>query len=462
MNQRRDLVAVYALSRTVGLARELGIAVVFGTTVAADRLSAGLVVASLAAIVLGEVSFATHVRRATAGVASAALSWEATARRVGALSLAYVVPGTFVTLAILPSAPLGDLLALTACLSLSVGCAAAAGLPNAVLTLNARVARVNLAQVCWSSGALLGLLVHHAAGGGVALVATGWSGGTLVGLMLATHWASRIDPTGHETGRPIIDWRIAAPVALAFGLVAMQSIVDRGIASRLGEGSVAALGYGDRLFLLPVGFVISAVAPTVLAAIVDHKRERRGDEGNAITAISTRLVRIALPAAFLLFAASPLIVEVVLSHGAFDADSAKLTVAALDGLAISVGATSLSLVIYRAMQAVLPLADLARVAGAVLVVSAVLSGALAMPLGLRGVTLGTALAACWAIALQTRRLSLILGPDWGSTFRDRVLIPTTAWTALGVAMCVAVTDAAWLRPAAIGPALISFAMFRRG
>ena len=454
-NESRDLVGVYALSRTFGLLREIGVAAAFGTTLAADRLSAGLVVASLAALILTEAVFATQIRRGEGG--SASLRAASTAARAGALSLAYLVPGMLVTLAILPSQPLGDLLAITLCLAPSVGCVAAAGVPNAILTLNGRIARVNLAQTLWSIGALIGLLAEHELGGGVAVVAAGWSAGTLCGLVLSTHWAARLLPSEPASRRPAIELRVAGPVALAFGLIATQGLVDRGIAARLGDGAVAALGYADRLFLLPVGFVTSAVAPAMLAAVIARRRTNDGSEGAAVVRTSASLLRLALPASFLLFAASPLVVDVVLNYGAFDARSAELTVAALDGLAISIAATSLSLVLYRAMQAVLPLGELARVAGTALIASAALSIALAVPLGLRGVTLGTALAATLAVTLQARRLRTMFGDDWHRLFGRRVLVATIGWTAAGAIVCAAVSEAAWLRPAACILAVMSFA-----
>ncbi len=460
-SESRELVAVYGLSRTIGLLREIGVAAAFGTTLAADRLSAGLVVASLAALMLSEAVFATQVRRKDDAGPVASLGSASTAARAGALSLAYVVPGVIVSLAILPSQPLRDLLAITLCLAPSVGCVAAAGVPNALLTLGGRIARVNLAQTCWSAGALLGLLAEHELGGGVAVVAAGWSAGTLCGLLLATRWARRLLPGARTERRSAIDLRVAGPVALAFGLIALQGLVDRGIAARLGEGAVAALGYADRLFALPVGFVMSAIAPGMLAAVIARRRQADGSEGAAVVQTSARLLRLALPASFLLFAACPLVVDAVLGYGAFDARSAELTVAALDGLAISIGATSLSLLLYRAMQAVLPLGELARVAGAALSASALLSIALAVPLGLRGVTLGTALAAALAVALQARRLGAVFGDDWQRLFGRRVLSATICWTAVGAVVCAAVSEAAWLRPAACILAVMSFATLSR-
>jgi putative peptidoglycan lipid II flippase len=456
-----ELLGGYALSRTLGLSREVGVAVVFGTTVAADQLSAGLIVASLAALIISEMVFATHVRRAGNGEPSGSLSWRAMAALGLGISLLYVIPGSLVTLAILPSMSLRDVLTITLCLCPSVGFVAAAGLANAVLTLDARIARVNLAQACWSAGALIGLLAAHEFGGGVSDVAAGWSAGCLAGFLLATHWARAVHPLDLGSPRPILDLRVAAPVALAFGLISVQGLVDRAIASRLGEGSVAALGYADRLFLLPVGFVTSVIAPVVLAAVVRHRRDARGAEGSAVVTTSARLLKLALPASFALFAGCPIIVDVVLAHGAFNAESAHLTIAALDGLAISIAATSLALVLYRAMQAVLPLGDLARVAGAALLASALLSVVLAFPLGLRGVTLGTALAATLAVALQSRRLGIVFGAEWDREFRARVLTPAIAWTALGCVMCAAVDDVSWLRPVAGAVAVVTFGTLNR-
>jgi putative peptidoglycan lipid II flippase len=459
--QSRGLIAVYAQSRVLGLGREIGVAIVFGTTFAADQLSAGLVVAGLASLVVGEMVFATHVRRDGDGERAASLGWPGMTMSAIAISLAYLVPGAVVTFAILPSQPLLHLLTVTACLAPSVGFAAAAGLPNAVLTLSARVARVNLARSCWSAGALIGLLAEHELGGGVAVVAAGWSAGTVAGFALATHWARRVAPPGPGRGPSAVNVRLAAPVALAFGLISVQGIVDRVIAGRLGEGSVAALGYADRLFLLPVGFVTSAIAPLVLAAVVHHKREGGGADGAAVVAMSARLLTVAVPASLLVFAASPLIVDAVLRYGEFDARSAELTAGALDGLAIGIGATSLALILYRAMQAVLPLGELARVAGAALCASAVMSVALATVLGLRGVALGTALAAAVAIHLQARRLGMVFGSAWERTFRSRVVTPAIACTILGSAMCVAVTELGWMRAVAAGLAVAMLVALRR-
>ena len=78
--------------------------------------------------------------------------------------------------------------------------------------------------------------------------------------------------------------RVGAPLAIGTALMVTQSITNRAVAARLDTGDVAALGYADRLFLLPVGFVLAVVGPRYLGGLTTA----------AVTGSGDRLGRVAL------------------------------------------------------------------------------------------------------------------------------------------------------------------------
>ena len=91
-----------------------------------------------------------------------------------------------VALALVPGGSnAGQTVLLVVLLAPSVHAAAYAGTANARLTKDGRIARVNAAQLCYSLGAIAGVVSISTAGSGPAAIAVGWSAGTVLAAVIA-------------------------------------------------------------------------------------------------------------------------------------------------------------------------------------------------------------------------------------------------------------------------------------
>jgi putative peptidoglycan lipid II flippase len=481
------LAGVYASSRLLGLLREIGIAFFFGTSVAADRLSAAFVVASLVTIVGGEALYTGAVRwlvRASPAHLTAVsetryaelISMGARAALVG--TAAFAVLGPIATLIVLGhTTGAAQTIALSVALAPSIGASLFSACVNARLTLERRFVLLNVVQILYSFGALIGLALIGLAGQhiGPLPVAAGWSAGNVAAALVLYARArpspiarGSLMPRGSLSASAFELLRIGLPIATAYSLVAVQGLTDRTVAARLGPGRVAALSYADRLFLLPIGFVIAALGPMVLGSLVTERRSAERGGSLAFEQLRT-LVASLVPLSLLFVAIAPQLVSVIFESGDFGARSRHLTVAALDGFSVGIAAVALSLVLFRMMQAVSRLREVVLVSGIAAALNAVLSVAGGVWLGLYGVTLATSIVALAVVQIQTGRLIGELGRDWAVEVLKGAIGPVAACCALSIIVVTADHQNALsesgrmaiLTGAAIGTALISVLRRRR-
>ena len=148
---------------------------------------------------------------------------------------------------------------------------------------------------------------------------------------------------------------LGLPVATAYSLVALEGLTDQSVAARLGTGNAAALAYANRLFLIPIGFVLATVGPIVLGALTASRRRGREEMALASNDQLRTTVRWLASASLAFVAIAPALVSLVYHYGAFTDASVGLTRDAIDGFAIGVPAVTLYLVLFRTMQAIAPL-----------------------------------------------------------------------------------------------------------
>jgi putative peptidoglycan lipid II flippase len=186
---------------------------------------------------------------------------------------------------------------------------------------------------------------------------------------------------------------LTAPMLVAYGASQVNTIVDRAFASSLDPGSIAALGYGWRLALIPA--VLAQAVSTVqltraseMAAARDIKRLK-----SSVREILLKGAAVMIPVSVaLVWLARPLI-QMVFQRGAFDASATDKT--------------SLALVCYGfglfPQFAVLTLAASLRgmkdmktpvIAGVIAVaVNIILNALLVRPFGIAGLAASTSAAA---------------------------------------------------------------------
>ncbi len=238
---------------------------------------------------------------------------------------------------------------------------------------------------------------------------------------------------------------IAAPAALAGGVVQVNLLIGRQVASWF-DGAIAWLNYADRLYQLPLGVVGIAVGVVLLPDL--SRRLSAGDTPGGRDAFN-RAAEISLaltvPSAMALIVIPMPLISVLFQRGAFGADDAAATAAALGIYGLGLPAFVLQKVLqplYFARE------DTKRpfyYALGSMLVNAVLAIGLAPVIGYLAAAVGTSLAA-WAMVAQLWLGSRVMGEaaETDARFRRRVLRILAAAALMGVVLL----GLAW----ALGPA----------
>lgn len=249
---------------------------------------------------------------------------------------------------------------------------------------------------------------------GVAQMALVWVAAGRAGYRLQPGWP-KLTP---ELRRLVI---IAAPAALAGGVVQINLLIGRQVASFF-EGAVAWLNYADRLYQLPLGVVAVAVGVVLLPEL--SRRLGAGDEiggQDAFNRASELSLSLTIPAAVALMVIPYPLVSVLYQRGAFGADDVTAT-------ALAVAVYGLGLPAFVLQKALQPLyfarEDTKRpfyYALASLAVNAGIAIGLAPLIGFIAAAVGTTLAA-WVMVLQlwlgSRGMGLAASLD--ARFRRRI------------------------------------------
>ncbi|MEL6549490.1 MAG: murein biosynthesis integral membrane protein MurJ [Pseudomonadota bacterium] len=167
----------------------------------------------------------------------------------------------------------------------------------------------------WPAGLTLAWTVPLA---GLAQLALVWEAARRVGFRLLPR-RPRLTP---ELKRLAI---IAAPAALAGGVVQVNLLVGRQVASYF-EGAAAWLYYADRLYQLPLGVVGIAIGVVLLPDL--SRRLQAGDEAGSQQAFSRATevsMALTLPAAVALLIIPLPLISVLFERGAFTRDDALPT-----------------------------------------------------------------------------------------------------------------------------------------
>lgn len=122
---------------------------------------------------------------------------------------------------------------------------------------------------------------------------------------------------------------IAAPAVLAGGVVQINLLVGRQVASRF-DGAIAWLSYADRLYQLPLGVVGIAVGVVLLPAL-SRRLEARDDAGgrDALNRAIEMSLALTIPAAVALCVIPEPLVAALFERGAFTAADTQATALAV-------------------------------------------------------------------------------------------------------------------------------------
>ncbi len=217
-----------------------------------------------------------------------------------------------------------------------------------------------LTPVAWNLVIILGLALGVPAAGSedaeLYVYASSIVVATLVQLLLPLPWLRGLD----GRLRPVIDWRDPAvkrffalmlPVTLALGLINVNTLIGMAFASRLIDPELAprAIDLAFRLYMLPQGIFSVAVA-TVLFPTLARLATRRDLLGFGRT-LDTGLRQIAfllIPAGAISAVLAEPIVRLVYERGAFTPDETPIVAGALAAFSIGLVFNGWMLMLNRA------------------------------------------------------------------------------------------------------------------
>ncbi len=237
--------------------------------------------------------------------------------------------------------------------------------------------------------------------GGIAQLALVWWAAARAGYRLIPRWP-RMTP---ELKRLAI---IAAPAALAGGVVQINLLVGRQVASFF-EGSIQYLNLADRLYQLPLGVVAIAIGVVLLPEL--SRRLQAGDAQagrDAMNRAAEFALLLTLPAAVALVVVPEPLVSVLFQRGRFTPEDAAATalVVAIYGLGLP------SFVLQKVLQPLYFAREDTRTpfkyAVVAMVINAVVAIGLAPTFGYLAAAIGTSLAG-WGMAFLLWRGARSMG-----------------------------------------------------
>lgn len=266
---------------------------------------------------------------------------------------------------------------------------------SGVLQYNNRFYIVTFGQIPYNSIVIIALLFSHLYGiKGVAL-----------GALIASFTLLCIQlPKSIQLGFTLrLSWRINSHlrkflfILLPISLVTLSqqagSIVDRYLASNLSNGSIAALNFADRLYLLPFGIIIMAISTVYYPKLVRVIREKPIIE---IQKLTNRLIGISffvmLPLATAMFMLKTEIVSFVYERGNFTLQDVEKTSIAFGYYAIGLVSLSIRELILKINFAIEDNKTPMINSIVMILINIILSVILSHKMGHGGIALGTSLS----------------------------------------------------------------------
>jgi putative peptidoglycan lipid II flippase len=288
---------------------------------------------------------------------------------------------------------------------------ALAGVTVGMLNSFDRFGAAAVAPVFWNLAiiaCLVGLTPVFEGDDDIYAYAIGVLAGTVIQLVLPLPW---LRGTGGRFTLSL-DWRnphvirvlkLMLPVTIALGLINFSLLINSFFGTLVSEEAPAAIDKAFRIYMLPQGIFSVAIATVVFPTLARFAARREFADLRATMANGVRLICLLLipSAAFMAVLAEP-ITRVVYERGEFDPAATDLVAEAMFWWAFSLPAQGVSLLLSRTYFSLQRPWTTTALAGANMVVNAVVALALYEPLGVGGIVIGTvvgtvgmALAQAW-------------------------------------------------------------------
>jgi putative peptidoglycan lipid II flippase len=195
-------------------------------------------------------------------------------------------------------------------------------------------------------------------------------------------------------------------------------IVITNFTSRAGEGAISALSYGEHLVMLPHGILALSMSTVIFPRMARQFELGRMDElrQTLLSAIGP-LTFLTLPSVVVLFTLRESIVQVVLQYGSFTSESSDLVVESIAFLSLGLLARAIIEPLTRGFYAMHDTSTPLFVSLASVVVNAALAWLLVDRFGLAGVALSLSIA----YTLRMSALLVLLSRRTGGLLQDWVM-----------------------------------------
>ncbi|MEM7527061.1 MAG: murein biosynthesis integral membrane protein MurJ [Pseudomonadota bacterium] len=229
---------------------------------------------------------------------------------------------------------------------------------------------------------------------------------------------------------------IAAPAALAGGVMQVNLVIGRQVASYF-EGAVGWLWYADRVYQLPLGVIGVAIGVVLLPTLARHVRSGDGAAGRAaVNRAAEFALTLTLPATAALLAMPWLVVSVLFERGAFGPGDTEATALALAIYALGLPAFVLQKVLQPVFFAREDTRSPLRYAAWSMLANLVVAGLGAAVIGWVAAAAGATVAAWLNLALLWRG-ARATDPDLAVDARLSRRLPRIGLASLVMALLVA-------------------------
>ncbi|MDW7992050.1 MAG: murein biosynthesis integral membrane protein MurJ [Anaerolineae bacterium] len=429
-----QVMALFVVSRALGLVREMVIGAAFGTRAEYDAYLAAVRIPDLLfALMAGGAlasafipTFAEYFAREDEEggwrLASAVVNLVLVSLTVAAV-LAWLVAPQIVALVLAPGFPPAQQSLAVSLMRTTLVAPVLFGASGVVMgILNARqhfflpalapsMLNLSLILATW-------LLAPHL---GIRALALGYVAGAVLHLTVQLPGLPRVG----ARYRPVLTLadpgvrevlRLMAPRVLGLAVVHLNFLVNTNIASRLGEGAVSALNYAWLLMLLPQGVFALAVATAVFPTFADQAARGEQEAMRRTLATTLRMVFfLTVPAAVGLLLLRRPLVALLFERGAFRASSTEAVAWALAFYALGLVGHAGVEILARAFYALHDTWTPVRVGGLAMGLNVLLSLSLTAAFGRVGLPAhgGLALANSIATLLEMGGLLALLRPRLG-------------------------------------------------
>ncbi len=361
------VMVLFVLSRLTGLARQVIVGALFGTSPAYDAYVAAFRLPDMlfqlvagGALVSALLPTYTTVRTREGQARAWQLASEVATLVIVTLMVAAVLVAAFVrplvAHVLVPDFPpqQQELTAsLLRILLLSTVIFGASGLSMSILNAHQHFFLPALAPALYNLGIILGAVVLGPLWGVYGLAWGVVAGAAMhFGIQVPGLWRlgmryrpglSLADPAVHNV------LRLMGPRVIGLAAVQVNFLVNTILASGLSAGSLSALDYAFRVMLLPLGIFAQAVAVAVFPTFARQVAEENvAGMRKTVAALVRIILFLTLPATVGLLALAYPLVVVLFQRRAFDATSTQLTVMALRAYAVGLCGHALVEILARA------------------------------------------------------------------------------------------------------------------